>query len=109
MTDINHSERKTRKVGNVPLAAAKRMKGWEDYMAKAAAFTIAKGEMEHAKDAMREALKVALRGKNLPGGAKVEDDTDLDFTVVGQDVKVVEVLQKKGGRTRNVDDLSVFF
>ena len=70
MTDINHAEQKTRKVGNVSLAAVKRMKTWEDYMAKAAAFSIAKGEMELAKDAMREALKVALKGKNLPSGVK---------------------------------------
>jgi len=108
MTDINHAEQKTRKVGNISLAAVKRMKTWEDYMAKAATFSIAKGEMEHAKDAMREALKVALKGKNLPRGVKVGDDADLDFTIVGHEVKVIELLQKKGGRTKSIDDLSAW-
>lgn len=109
MTDGESQDRKSRKVGTVSLLAVKRMKEWDDYMIKSVAFTKAKHEMEDAKDAVKEALKAALKGKNLPSGATVREDTTIDFTVVGHEVRVIEHMQKKGGRTRTNDDLSVFF
>jgi hypothetical protein len=109
MTGQESAERKPRKVGTISLLVAKKMNGWDDYMVKSAAFTKAKHEMEDAKDAVKEALKAALMGKNLPGGARVQDDTNLDFTVIGHEVRIIEQVQKKGGRARSNDDLSVFF
>ena len=100
---------KSRKVGTISLLTAKKMKGWDDYVAKSLAFTKAKHEMEDAKDAVKEALKVALKGKSLPSGVRVQDDTNIDFIVAGHEVRVIEHMQKKGGRTRTNDDLSAFF
>ena len=109
MADEELPEKKPRKIGTISLLAAKKMTGWDDYMVKSVAFTKARHEMESAKDAVKEALKVALKGKNLPSGVRVQDDTNIDFTVTGHEVRVIEHLEKKGGRTRSNDDLSFFF
>ena len=108
MSSTESADRKSTKVGSISLLAAKRMTGWDEYMAKAAAFAKARHEMEDAKDAVKEALKAALKGKDLPSGVTVGDDTNIDFTVTGHEVRIVEHMQK-GGRTRSNDDLSVFF
>lgn len=86
-------DKMTESLGHVPITSAeKQLKGWDDYIKKAAAYTTARRANEEAKRAMKETMKQQY---GLGG--------NIDFTVVGDNVNIFKVLAKKEGRRRSRD------
>jgi hypothetical protein len=86
------TKQKTKTVGYLPLAKVEAIKGWPDYKRDSEQLGKLRVATAQSKAIVREGIKTRLK---LSG--------DIDFHEESDRVKVVEVLQKNGGRTRLVD------